>query len=551
MNMTKSRKTSNCHKPACALTKGGKAITFDFGPAKHTSQIDWYVQLGQKVPVSACRAGTGRIEDDKRRGEFKVTPKGKAVAITMRAALKVHHNLGIDEVGFSVKLPKNTSLWAWQTHYPASTAPGLVLRNNFTYGCLKLVMFKWQGKVLRFVCKWQVGEAYTAGTIVKDDEGWTLNWRWEVKSPYPQRTGWMPPVEFEVFDSFEEAAAEYGRWIGREFKLKPREENPNIPAWFHQTRSVVGLWLIKNDGTQCHDFKDVERLTAELERIDAPRDTMLYLMGWDDGYGPRLGMYETGKRNGGDAGLKRLCAVAHKRGFRIVLHGSVYILDMTVREYRETFFPAVIRTGYWREAHWPAAGREYDFPIPLGKINPNYKPWREHVIKGLSRLIGLGVDGFMFDGIDGQPNDPGYGNTSSGLEIIFTTLRERHPELLLTSETPTERAMQWMAGFAPYGTDPKRLQVGDHTGEGCDKAVFDFAPMRAILAPYVYLFAHDGGFPIAVKERGAVITKREDFRQLVELQRQRDDFACVSLNFRDHGIDPAAKRLILRGGVRK
>jgi hypothetical protein len=75
--------------------------------------------------------------------------------------------------------------------------------------------------------------------------------------------------------------------------------------------------------------------------------------------------------------------------------------------------------------------------------------------------------------------------------------------------------------------------------------------MRAILSPYVYLFAHDGGFPIAVKEHGPVYVKREDFRQVVELQRQRDDFACVSLNFRDHGIDPEAKRLILRGGVRK
>lgn len=49
------------------------------------------------------------------------------------AARRDPASLGIDEVGFTVKLPRNTSLWSWQTHAPASTAPGLVLRNNMPY----------------------------------------------------------------------------------------------------------------------------------------------------------------------------------------------------------------------------------------------------------------------------------------------------------------------------------------------------------------------------------------------------------------------------------
>jgi|APGre2960657423_1045063.scaffolds.fasta_scaffold66058_2 hypothetical protein len=69
MNLKKSRKATQGQTPVCALARGGKSVSFDFGPAKHASPIDWFVQNGQQVPVKSCRAGAGRIEDDKRRGE--------------------------------------------------------------------------------------------------------------------------------------------------------------------------------------------------------------------------------------------------------------------------------------------------------------------------------------------------------------------------------------------------------------------------------------------------------------------------------------------------
>ena len=60
----KTRGTSSMKKVCCSLVRGGKAITFGFGSAKHSSPIECDVQIGQNVPVSACQGGAGRYRGE-------------------------------------------------------------------------------------------------------------------------------------------------------------------------------------------------------------------------------------------------------------------------------------------------------------------------------------------------------------------------------------------------------------------------------------------------------------------------------------------------------
>ena len=51
----KTRGTRSMKKDCCSLVHGGKAITFGFGSAKHSSPIEWYVQIGENVPGAPAK----------------------------------------------------------------------------------------------------------------------------------------------------------------------------------------------------------------------------------------------------------------------------------------------------------------------------------------------------------------------------------------------------------------------------------------------------------------------------------------------------------------
>jgi hypothetical protein len=307
---------------------------------------------------------------------------------------------------------------------------------------------------------------------------------------------------------------------------------------------VIGLWCKTNDGTIVHDFRDVQRLLKELRRLGVRKNVLVYLMGWDGAYGVRHGYFAPDPELGGVSQLRSLAAVARATGHRVMLHSSVYILDKTTPLFRQ-FQSAAIRDAYFREAHWPYSEEQcYQFPVPLGLMNPAHSGFQADRLARLRKVLSYGVDGLMFDSIDGQPNDPVHGDTYPGLKRIFGELRRRYPESVLICETPTERICPYMAGFTP-GAHLDVLQVGEFRAAGA--GVYDFAPFRAMISPTHYLFAHDGGFPLAVPRPGNTGNDvPENFDRMIDLQRRRDDFPAVQLNYRQYGIDKRAKEILLQ-----
>jgi len=529
------------------LNEAGDAIWLTINGRVHELPISWHIR-GETIPASDVVTGekgatamlTGQTVD----GRMRLEHAGAETTITMRASTKRSQTLGINELGFSLRLPPGTSVWALQRRFTEADTPvGTSLANYFTYGCLKAVMFEIDGQSLLFACKWAVGKAFTAGTIERDQRGWILHWRWEPKAPFAQAVDEMPGVSFGLFNSSVEAAKDYQRWIAAEYGLVPRAESPAIPKWFHDVRCVIGLWMKTNDGTVVHDYGDVQRLLEEMKRLGVAPNTMLYLLGWDGAYGVRHGYFEPDGELGGASGLQKACAMARQFGYRVMVHASLYLVDKTTELFRR-FLDASIRDGYYREAHWPYSQQEcYTMPVPIGLLSPAHGAYREDRLNRLIRVLQLGVDGLMYDSIDGQPNDPIHGDTHAGNVAIYEALRRAHPECVQTCETPTERVFPFVAGFA-LGAALDVMQVGERRARG--GGVYDFEPYRAMTQSTHYLFAHDGGFPLAVDRPGSRYNDvPENFDRMIELQQQRDDFRCVQLNYRQYGIDEKAKEIIL------
>lgn len=158
------------------LNEAGDAIGLTINGRVHELPISWHIR-GETIPASDVSTGqkggaaalAGQLGD----GRMRLEHADAEARITMRASLKRSQTLGINEVGFSLRLPPGTSVWALQRRFTEADTPvGTSLANYFTYGCLKAVMFEIDGQSLSFSCRWAVGEAFTAGTWLEVSKRW-------------------------------------------------------------------------------------------------------------------------------------------------------------------------------------------------------------------------------------------------------------------------------------------------------------------------------------------------------------------------------------------
>jgi len=191
---------------------------------------------------------------------------------------------------------------------------------------------------------------------------------------------WQPPSEvfISAFNSMDEAVADYKYWLEKEFKIKKMKDDPNLPEWLHNVKLVLFIDMMRSNMEIAHDYQDVINLVKELKEIGAPKDTLLYIPGWNGPYDSTYPIYRPCKELGGEKKFKEMIKAIHDNGFRVMIHTNPWGLD-PYKPHFEKWKKYAIKDKKGRYVGWHINGflpkhikyasRRIKIPVPLG-TNP-------------------------------------------------------------------------------------------------------------------------------------------------------------------------------------
>lgn len=126
-------------------------------------------------------------------------------------------------------------------------------------------------------------------------------------------------LQIELFDSIGAATDSYRNYLRESHGVIPHAER-RIDQWPLEVRFALTIDMLRSHGEIAHDYHNVTRLVGELAETGAPRESLLYLPGWNADYDAGYPDYAPAESLGGVPAFREMLAAIHSAGFRVMLH---------------------------------------------------------------------------------------------------------------------------------------------------------------------------------------------------------------------------------------
>ena len=284
---------------------------------------------------------------------------------------------------------------------------------------MQFCVVEWKGEWIRIGTR-SAERCFPRMSFRREESCTVLTWTWMPPTPFPKRYT-TPPLRFEAFDTLEAAVADHRKWAHEAFSYRELAENPYAPKWLHNVRLVVNLGLWATGGRVIQDFDDARRLVAELARVGAPKDTILYIWGWSFQYDGHYPEYWPAQRLGGEMGFSAFVDAAHEAGFRVMPHTNYWAMDPRLPDFPEYETHQSMNSSYTKRGYPVEA-------CPILFIRPCAESWRTHVAEKITAVRErFDLDAVFFDQAFAQFNDPEC-NYEAGIRSYMAGLHEANPE---------------------------------------------------------------------------------------------------------------------------
>ena len=202
-------------------------------------------------------------------GEAVITT-GECTSLRLKAKSFVRGK--IDSLGFKVSLPEEAEF-----HIPGRGGvkidAGMADLGYWTFPyptdlTAQFLLVKIKGLWLRIATKSEK-LYYPRITVTKLGKGFDLLWNLEPKAPFSQEYE-TPPVYFQLFPTMQKAVSDYRGWMEKAFKIRPKEDSPFVPEWFHRMHLllIIDMWL--STGKIVHTYQDIINKNPGKSRYGQP-----------------------------------------------------------------------------------------------------------------------------------------------------------------------------------------------------------------------------------------------------------------------------------------
>ncbi len=242
--------------------------------------------------------------------------------------------------------------------------------------------------------------------------------------------------------TLERAIQERAQLLEENVGLKAWDVRTDVAPWVRKVSLVVTLHGMHWSGFIFNDYQKMSQIVNWVtDRIPGER-VLFFLAGWEGRYYRQYGDSKPNDRMGGEDGLRRLVQRIHSRGAHVMAMFAGNSAGPTTPG-----LPELIRNSSFHSLPGPlkydiTRGYRVDWAeIRAGagdggsRLNPGAAGWRDHLTKQVGDLN----ERFNFDGnfFDTQPNIENdlRNNPLEGLRKLSESLREKHPGLLLATES--------------------------------------------------------------------------------------------------------------------
>ena len=384
---------------------------------------------------------------------------------------------------------------------------------------------------------------FTQVNISKLAQGFEVALEWRPWSGYSKPS--PPKLLIEEFGSMDEAIEDYKSWMERVFKLKKKEENPDLPQWVFNTRLVLFVDMWAADGIILADYADVVHLIEDLEKLRAPEDTILFLAGWSWTWDARYPEYTPAEPLGGAQGFREMVRAAKDAGYRIMPNMNALGLDYALPEFRRMWRHQVTdREG--NKLGWPGT-----FPgaatHAFAYMRPCARAWREHLVNKVVEFVTeYDLDAAYLDQTLVAIDDPRC-NFENGMRRLVGEVRKRLPNVLIGGEGCHERIVGSVPFFQMHGAPWSNTALGLPYEK--DSSIFTklfgdygiFCGHLSIPVPFP-------GRQVGLLAAGPFWDKwwagDEGYRIAQEHYDRRGAIKTLRLNLKDFGLDEETRRVI-------
>jgi hypothetical protein len=258
------------------------------------------------------------------------------------------------------------------------------------------------------------------------------------------RGSWKVPAEI------------HRKWMEQTFSLVPLETNPSMPPWAPDITFVLELWgMAKDRPSPMHTFDQMKKRLRSFAQIHDPARTLVYLPGFaEHGIDSHAPSYEPSPGCGGGAKFKELVDLAHRLGYRVMVHTNVLCLTFDHPQF-ERFRNHQVVDVFGRTQGW-ALDIDGDWLAEpyFAYVNPGVREWgdlMEGVIGDLLRRFG--VDGIFLDQTLLAFNTSEGPNFQTGMREHILRLQKTFPGILFAGEGYHELVAQALPMAQIHGID--------------------------------------------------------------------------------------------------
>ena len=260
-------------------------------------------------------------------------------------------------------------------------------------------------------------------------------------------------------DSFDGMLDDYAAFCQQAFGAASFDRRTDLPDWTREVALVVNLhgtdWL----GHRNLDYAGMIAAADALAEQFEPKQTILYLIGWDGRYMRNYPDYQPCDELGGHDGFKRFCDSAQARGFHVMPHLNAMAVNMRHPLYLEHLKDYCLRdaNGVFQHSFkidWDQDGLGDAAHAYISLVPPAL---RDILVNAVERLVSdFGVDSiFLDETCNVFYNDPAWDQVD-GLRRLMRDIRRSRPELLIAGEEWNEMLL----GLTPL------VQIWEETADG-------------------------------------------------------------------------------------
>jgi hypothetical protein len=245
-------------------------------------------------------------------------------------------------------------------------------------------------------------------------------------------------------------------WMSSAFGLTPLNDHPSFPAWARDINFVLELWGIGKESPEpLHTFRQMGSRLRAWAKLHDPAETLVYLPGFaEHGIDSRAPDYNPSEELGGEAGFQVLVDLAHRLGFRVMVHTNVLCMTFGHRLY-EQFRQHQVVDAFGRTQGW-ALDIDGDWLTEpyFAYINPGVTSWGDLMVKVIGDLVGrFHVDGVFLDQTLLAFNVSHGPNFVRGMAGHIQRLQEAFPEILFAGEGQHEQVLRQLPMAQIHGID--------------------------------------------------------------------------------------------------